>query len=336
MLTVYTVFYNRMTPLKRSVDSLLAALPDDARIVLADDCSTDGTAEALMEYCDGSRVCFFQPPKHFGFTRTLTRAIATHETESDNRFIAIHGAGDRSLPTRFAEQIAALEANAYSFVACRHRLVDEQGRLISKSKPFGEIKEGMLENAPGPWTHGSVMYRASAYFAAGGYAEELTYCQDWDLHIRLLERGKAFVLPAYLYEKVLFSDGASFSPEKRLRQLQYSQLIVSGRLEPRERESTLTRLRKTGIDDSLHADSREISRRIVESILDLASSGQFRTIHAWRSIAREKFAFACRFRIELALSFASFCKTFKLPPIIPHRARVVYIKSRRIAERFAR
>jgi len=79
--------------------------------------------------------------------------------------------------------------------------------------------------ADGPTSHPSVMFRADAYRAAGGYRAEFYYGQDWDLWYRLAEIGAFQMIPESLY--VARFDPAAISSASREAQKMLAKLSLA-------------------------------------------------------------------------------------------------------------
>ncbi|RYF04511.1 MAG: glycosyltransferase family 2 protein, partial [Oxalobacteraceae bacterium] len=104
IVSIITVFHNRAEHVEASIASLLAQRGVDYEIVALDDGSTDDTLACLQAISNPRLTVVAQA--NTGFTAAINTAIA----HSRGRYIAIHGAGDISLPNRIARQAAILEA----------------------------------------------------------------------------------------------------------------------------------------------------------------------------------------------------------------------------------
>src|SRR5690606_33503410 len=75
-----------------------------------------------------------------------------------------------------------------------------------------------------PFTHGTVMYRREDLVRAGSYDPFFKYSQDWDVYSRLIGIGEIHAIDEPLYEKYIYDDGASFSPQHNVAQSFFSRL----------------------------------------------------------------------------------------------------------------
>ncbi|WP_146493056.1 glycosyltransferase family 2 protein [Vibrio cyclitrophicus] len=271
-LAIYCVIYNRGDYIYKSVSSLLDNSPSNTTIVLVDDKSTDNTIDILNQFAiKDSRVVIIANPINLGFTTSLKNAIEVIENERKHDYIAIHGAGDIAMPGRFESQTFFLDSNEdYSFVGCRHQQIKEDSSNLPSSEKHGVVElSSLLENAPF-WTHGTVMYRAVDYFESKGYDSQFKYCQDWALYTKLLLIGKGCVLNIDPYTKVVFRDGATFSPIKRVEQLKYAFLICN-QLEPND------------LSDSMSSLQFYLTKEILRSNLALIKKKEKLILSDWRS-----------------------------------------------------
>lgn len=214
-VSVITVFYNRAALVRRSLDSLLSQRGIEHEVLFVDDGSTDETLDIVATF-DDPRLRVIA--KHnSGFTRSLKQAI----TQARGRFIAIHGAGDLSLPERLTRQCAFLEAHEHvGIVGCGYEYND---RIVSP----GEVDTGNVLKRfriGNPFSHGEVMFRRSVYDSVGGYDERFTYAQDFDLWLRMGELCDYAVLPQVLYAKINPPESVSQSPNKFYVQQKLAQL----------------------------------------------------------------------------------------------------------------
>ena len=216
-VSVVTVFYNRAGLVRRSLDSLLSQIGVDHEVLFVDDGSTDDTLDIVATF-DDPRLRVIAKP-NTGFTASLREAIAV----SLGRFVAIHGAGDLSMPDRLARQCAFLEAHDHvGIVGCGY---EYNGRRVGPSQVE---TGGVLErfHVGNPFSHGEVMFRRSVYDAVGGYDARFTYAQDFDLWLRMGRWCDYAVLPQVLYAKVNPKDSVSQAPSKFYVQQKLAQFAL--------------------------------------------------------------------------------------------------------------
>lgn len=206
-ITVITVFHNRAHRVRPSIESLLAQDCEDVRIVAIDDGSRDDTLAELRALSAPNLIVIAQPNR--GFTATMAAACAAADTD----FIAVHGAGDESLPGRLRAQrdflLAHLDVVA---VGCAIENVEEGGKGYA-IRPAETIRKGPMGAGFGI-SHGEVMFRRSAYLAAGGYRPFFRVAQATDLFRRMSRIGDFGYVDRLLYRRFLFRDGVNASAAK--------------------------------------------------------------------------------------------------------------------------
>jgi Glycosyl transferase family 2 len=194
--------------LAETLDGILAQEPRPEAVVVVD----DGSPEPLELHPDHAPHCrLVRHPRRRG----LSHARATGLAELDTELVAFCDADDAWETGKHAAQLAALGAHPDA-AACfgRARIVGLDGR------PTGERWE---EPAPGrhaaaelipllyernPLCVSSALLRRAAVVAAGGLEFPLPRAEDWDLWLRLLARGHAFVFEPRAVVRYRRSPGA--------------------------------------------------------------------------------------------------------------------------------
>jgi hypothetical protein len=126
---------------------------------------------------------------------------------------------DVAMPDRFANQIAALEADpGLACVGGYFQLIDGDGRPLTTLKPptdDAEIQRQALAGH-GSICHPTAMIRREALTKINGYCEDFRTAQDLDLWLRLGEVGRLGNVP-YTVLKFRLHEG-SLSETKRVEQ----------------------------------------------------------------------------------------------------------------------
>ncbi|MEM0962879.1 MAG: glycosyltransferase family A protein [Bacteroidota bacterium] len=206
-MTVVIPVYNGMPYLPETVDSVLAQTYASFLLLLVNDGSTDGSA-AYLDSLRDERVQVWHK-ENTGLCDTLNRAIRSCETE----LVARLDQDDVSVPTRLAEQVAYLDAHPET--DC---VLTQVSRISSSGREFAAYRTGDDTHAQpydssvfGCIANSTLMIRQRAFEAAGGYRPELYPADDYDLLLRLEERGRTVVLNEPLVKYRVHEEAGTFA-----------------------------------------------------------------------------------------------------------------------------
>ncbi len=167
--------------LDEAVASILSQTVADLELVVVDDGSTDRTPELLAAIAgrDARVGVLTQAPG--GLTVALNAGCAAAAAP----LLARMDADDVALPDRLERQLAVLDRRPeVALLGGGIVLVDEQGREVDR-EPGRASLDLMARNE---LTHATVVMRAEAFRAIGGY--RLDQAEDYDLWLRLEERHR--------------------------------------------------------------------------------------------------------------------------------------------------
>lgn len=225
LVSIITGYYNREDMVDESIESLLSQTYTNIEIIAFDDCSTDNTYLRLKRFEIDERFRLIRHDSNKGFVRGVIDAIRI----SSGEFIAIHGSGDYSFPTRIEKQVSTLLSNTdISLVGCENELYS-RGQHIGKTNwfPAGNFYEDIRKSNI-KISHGDVMYRRKLYDEVGGYRTFFRYAQDRDLWCRMSLKSNYYIIPEVLYRRQRHIEGSvSGTPVTRIKQVFYSQMAVS-------------------------------------------------------------------------------------------------------------
>jgi hypothetical protein len=192
-VSVVVPAYNAMPDVLEAVDSVLAQEVPPAEIVVVDDRSSDGTADALRaRFGDRVRVLA-------GRYGSASAARNAGWRAASGEWIAFLDADDLWLPEKLSASLALLAAAPHAdwcFTDGGGRALDGQehpsilARWVDLEEPYCGSPVGELIDVNFILTS-SVLVRRSALEALGGFDESLSHAEDVDLWIRLSRRGLA-------------------------------------------------------------------------------------------------------------------------------------------------
>ena len=213
LVSVLVPVFNGEETIEAAIESVLNQTYQPFELVVVDDGSTDRTAAILGGYRHDDRVIVLHNAENQGLVATLNRGLAACRGE----LVARLDADDLASPSRFEQQVAAFNAEP-SLVLCAtaYDRVSNSGKRLKRSVPpltHGELAAAML--AGNRLNHSSVMFRRNAVLAVGGYAEDWFPVEDYDLWLRLLERGQYQGVPTVESIYVQRQDGISATNQAR-------------------------------------------------------------------------------------------------------------------------
>lgn len=198
-VSVIMGIYNCASTLQEALDSLYTQTFQDFEILLCDDGSTDETyAIALHNQRTHPNIVLLKNEKNLGLNQTLNNCLAVAQGE----YIARMDGDDRSLPTRFAQEVRFLDEHPeYAIVSGPMNYFDENG-IFRRGKGKGEVKpQDFIKGTP--FCHAPCMVRREAYKAVGGYSvdKRLLRVEDYHLWFKMYAAGfKGYNLKEPIYE----------------------------------------------------------------------------------------------------------------------------------------
>jgi glycosyltransferase involved in cell wall biosynthesis len=198
-VSVLLSVFNGGTFLGPAVASVLAQTGPSLELIAVDDASTDGSAELLEQVARAdSRLRVVRNAQNQGLVVNLNRGIELARGE----FIARIDADDLHRPGKLAAQVAEMDASpSLVLLGTNYEYVDAAGTVFKRENPETDRKllKERLETEGNQLCHSSVMFRADLARNLGGYRMLAgRYAQDYDLWLRLSERGEIGCLPGHL------------------------------------------------------------------------------------------------------------------------------------------
>lgn len=173
--------------LDQAVNSILHQTFQDWELILCDDGSTDDTLHHLYRFAVADqRIHILKNPVNRGAGYARNACLRT----AAGMYIALMDADDFSDSKRLEKQADFLESHPeYAFVGCNVWLRDRQGVWGRRRMEERPDSESFLDTLP--FVHPSVMIRAEAVHALGGYSQMriARRAEDYEFFMRLYAAG---------------------------------------------------------------------------------------------------------------------------------------------------
>jgi hypothetical protein len=186
--------YQRRDDVLRAVDSAMRQERAPDEVIVVDDGSTDGTADAL-EARFGSAVRVLRQD-NCGPARARNAAVALAAgdvvafLDSDNVWFHHHIAVVEALFVRHPDAVLVSTQRSYRF-----------GSEDASGSESGDLAEQLLLGVLGVGCLSAVGVRRATYVAAGGFDENLRYGEDTDLFLRLALAGPMALIAGRTFER---------------------------------------------------------------------------------------------------------------------------------------
>lgn len=175
---------DRSRRVRHTVASVLAQRGVDLEVVVVDDGSADDTS-AVLGGVEGVRVVRHDTPRGVAAARNAGIAAATGD------WVAFLDDDDLWAPDKLRRQLDAAARAGADWVYASALTVDEHGRIFEEelAPPPGELLDLLHAANPVPAGASNVMVRRAVLAQTGGFDETLQHFADWDLWVRLAQRG---------------------------------------------------------------------------------------------------------------------------------------------------
>ena len=200
--------WNRRELLLHAIGSALAQTHPVDEIIVVDDGSTDGTADALRE-AFGDRIVYVRQA-NAGVSAARNRGMAL----ARGRYFALLDSDDEWMPEKTARQVEWLDAHPdFGMVLCDVERIDIDRRPIDLLGRRAIIPEdgwvlpSVLANPT--LVPVSAMFRREVYEDVGGFDESLRTAEDLDFHLRIARHWQIGVIDEPLARAIRGHDGLS-------------------------------------------------------------------------------------------------------------------------------
>lgn len=220
LISVCMPVYNAKRYVAEAVESILSQTFRDFEFLIIDDGSTDGSLDILHRYAtQDPRIRLWSGP-NVGYVPRLNEMLAL----ARGPLIARMDADDVSIPDRFARQVEFLRDHPeVDVVGSAMTCIDQRGYTLTDwAFPVAhDAIQDLALTGSCPFSHPSVIMRRKAVLAVEGYKEELAPAEDYDLWLRMGERGQLANLPDILVRYRMHDQSVStLLQPKQLTQMQ--------------------------------------------------------------------------------------------------------------------
>jgi len=211
--------YNAAKYLPTAIESVIAQTFNDWRILIVDDGSTDGTADAAAPYLErlGSRLVYIRKANG-GVSSARNLGIC----QATAQYLAMLDADDEWMPCRLSESLQILDSRpevglTYGFI----RRIDAQGRLIDTVNRRQRRGEGRIaryiytKEVDIPCA--TVTVRRSCLDEVGLFDETLKVTEDRDLWLRLALQYEIALVPFIVANYRISNESITAVPDRMLQ-----------------------------------------------------------------------------------------------------------------------
>jgi glycosyltransferase involved in cell wall biosynthesis len=225
--------------LLEAIDSVLAQSTPAFELIVIDDGSTDGTAEHLARLAETIRIKIDRID-HRGPAAARNRGVAIARAP----LVAFLDSDDLWSPTKLERQLKFMRGNPGCAISQTGEIWIRNGRRVNPGrrhrKRAGDIFIDSLRTCLVGMS--SVMIRGDLFHSSGGFDEQMTAAEDYDLWLRILIDHEAGLLDeALVTRRGGHPDQTSATPPAldRFRILALAKLLADSRLSPARRASVV-------------------------------------------------------------------------------------------------
>jgi GT2 family glycosyltransferase len=182
--------YNGETYLEESINSILNQTFKDFEFIIIDDGSIDNSVRIIKKYLKkDNRIKLLINKKNLGIIQSLNKGLKIAKGD----YIARMDSDDISLPSRLEIEYQYLKKNKDIFlVGTSYQIINEEGKKLFDIQTFFPselVRKKLLKKCI--IAHPTVMFHNDGCWY---YRDKAIYCEDYDLWLRLLQKGKKMVI----------------------------------------------------------------------------------------------------------------------------------------------
>jgi glycosyltransferase involved in cell wall biosynthesis len=206
-LSVIIPSYQRSKTILRALESVSNQTFRDFEIIVIDDGSTDGTADVVSQYSD--KVVYIWQPN-----RGPSAARNVGIENSSGEFIAFLDADDIWYPQKIEKQISPFQFNPRLGLVCSDVVFADESGIKQNKTAFASAapERGMIFNTIFSRSFigtSTVVIRRICLDEVGQFDEQLKFCEDYELWLRVSESWEIDYVPEPLVQNYLGKDQLS-------------------------------------------------------------------------------------------------------------------------------
>jgi|SRR5581483_3280572 len=194
-LSVIMPVYNGAPYLRQAIDSILGQTYRRFELIVIDDASSDDSFAIARQYRD-PRIRLFRHPTNRGLVQTINMGLQNARA----RYVTRTDQDDVSYPSRFGTQLAYLERYpAIVVLGTQGDFIDGTGTSFAQyvvPTAADEIRRELPRR--NCFISASVIFDRRLAIEVGAFRPEALYAEDYDLWLRMAERGDIANLPDVL------------------------------------------------------------------------------------------------------------------------------------------
>ncbi|MCP4754336.1 MAG: glycosyltransferase [Proteobacteria bacterium] len=197
LISVIIPTHNRRERIIRAVDSVLDQTFSDFELIVVDDCSTDGTVDVLTARSDQRLILLEQ--EHRGVSAARNNGVG----HSKGTYIAFLDSDDLWHKDKLRHQIDFHQKNPHFKISQTQEIWIRHGKRVNPKKKHKK-SDGYIFP---PSLHlctispSSVFMTKSLYEEHGGFDENMSVCEDYDLWLRISAGNEVGLLDEILLTK---------------------------------------------------------------------------------------------------------------------------------------
>lgn len=195
--------YNRSHIIAKVLDALLAELFLNFEVLIVDDGSTDGTAQFIQSYTNDVRFIYF-----FQQNKGVSAARNTGANMAKGKYLLFLDSDDIPSPTILTDFFSVLKHKENCLAI--FSLMNQNG-IVKGLKP-----NKYLFNKPSSTIPGTYCIDRLFFIDAGGFDEDLSHSENWELLIRIGHHLKLSADKIESLAKITLFYSARYTKEKLL------------------------------------------------------------------------------------------------------------------------